>query len=212
MGLISRLSGSLAHKQTNKQLHSGACSPGISNGDYRRCFLKSEARFPLFKSCIRVVANLKSDLFVSRLFSEPTSRYFLLIGAADKDTAFTVLRASASMKPDAASAGYLPNDGKETFELRRLRHAYTVYQRRDEIVRILQRIADRNQYFFKSTLRSLKQSPSHCLSILRHSNQFVICHVALAILVHVPKFRFGREYSDALALRSTNIAFGLCLE
>lgn len=67
---------------------------------------------------IRVVANLKPDLFVSRLFSEPTSRQCLLIGAADKDTAFTVLRASAAMKSDAYSAGYLSNDGKQPFELR----------------------------------------------------------------------------------------------
>ena len=67
---------------------------------------------------IRVVANLKPDLFVSRLFSEPTSCQLLLIGAADKDTAFTVLRASASVKSDAASAGYLSNDGKQPFELR----------------------------------------------------------------------------------------------
>lgn len=67
---------------------------------------------------IRMVAYLKPDLFVRRLFSEPTSRQCLLIGAADKDTAFTVLRASAAMKSDACSAGYLSNDGKQPFELR----------------------------------------------------------------------------------------------
>lgn len=55
--VISRSSGRLAHKRTNKHLHSGACSPGISNGGYRRCFPKSEARFPynnrsLFDSCV----------------------------------------------------------------------------------------------------------------------------------------------------------------
>ena len=74
-----------------------------------------------------IITNFKTDLLMSRLLSEPTSREFLLIGAADKDTAFTVLRASASMKSDAASAGNLSNDGKEPLELRRLRHAYSVY-------------------------------------------------------------------------------------
>ena len=32
-------------------------------------------------------------------------------------------------------------------------------------------------------------------------------HFALAILVHVPKPRFSREYSDALALRSSKLRF-----
>ena len=81
------------------------------------------------------------------------------------------------MKPDAASAGYLSNDGKETSELRAHRHAYSVYQRRYDVIRILQRIADRDENFFESTFRSLKQSPSHGSPIRRKSNQFVICHV-----------------------------------
>ena len=72
----------------------------------------------LYQIQIRVVADLKPDLLMSRLLSEPTSSQSLLIGAADKDTAFTVLRARASMKPDAFSARYLSNDGKEAFELR----------------------------------------------------------------------------------------------
>ena len=93
----------------------------------------------------------------------------MLHGWWHKDTAFTVLRASASMKSDAASAGNLSNDGKEAFELGRLRHTYSVYQRRYEIVRILQRVTDGDEDFFESTFRSLKQSPSHCLSVLRHS-------------------------------------------
>ena len=80
----------------------------------------------------------------------------MLIVAADKDTAFTVPRASASMKPDAASAGYLSNDGKEPFELRRLRHTYSVYQRRYEIVCVLQRVADRDEKLLNPTFRSLK--------------------------------------------------------
>ena len=91
-----------------------------------------------------MVADLKTDLLMSRLLSEPTSCQILLIRAADKDTAFTVLRASASMKSYAFSAWNLPNDGKEPLELWRLRHAYSVYQRRYDITRILQRIADRD--------------------------------------------------------------------
>ena len=41
--------------------------------------------------------------------------------------------------------------------------------------------------------------------------KFICAIFARAILVHVPKLRFGSKYSDALALRSTNTAFGSCL-
>lgn len=95
------------------------------------------------------------------------------------------------MKSDAASAGNLPNDGKESLELRRLRHAYSVYQRRYDIICILQRVADRDEHFLKSTLRSQKQSPSHCLSILRHSNQFVVTHMCYKILLICFQCVFG---------------------
>lgn len=46
--VVSRSSGRLAHKRTNMQLHSRACSPGCQIGSYRRCFPKSivDARFP----------------------------------------------------------------------------------------------------------------------------------------------------------------------
>ena len=142
----------------------------LFNGKNTKNTLKESATFYLLG-----IANLKPDLLTSRLFSEPTSREFLLIGAADKDTAFTVLRASASMKPDAASAGNLSNDGKESLKLRRLRHAYSVYQRRNEIVCILKRVADRNQCLLKSLFSHFVQSPSHGSPIRRHSDQFVIC-------------------------------------
>jgi len=36
--------------------------------------------------------------------------------------------------------------------------------------------------------------------------------LARTILVYVSKHRFNSKYSDVLALRSTNIAFGLCIE
>ena len=38
------------------------------------------------------------------------------------------------------------------------------------------------------------------------------CPLARTILVYVSKHRFNSKYSDVLALRSTNIAFGLCIE
>ena len=45
MGLVSRSSGRLAHKRTNKQLHSRACGPGCQIGGYRRCFPLHVVRF-----------------------------------------------------------------------------------------------------------------------------------------------------------------------
>ena len=95
------------------------------------------------------------------------------------------------MKPDAASAGNLPNDGKESLELRRLRHAYSVYQRRYDIIRILQRITQRYQCLLKSLFSHFVQSPSHGSPIRRHSNQFVVTHMCYKILLICFQCVFG---------------------
>ena len=41
----------------------------------------------------------------------------------------------------------------------------------------------------------------------KHAMECNLCHFALAILVDVPKLRFSRDYSDALALRSAKLRF-----
>ena len=74
-----------------------------------------------------MITDLKTDLFVRCLFCEPTSRESLLAVGRYEYATFAVLRASASMKSDAGSAGDLSNDGKESLELGRLRHTYSVY-------------------------------------------------------------------------------------
>ena len=44
-------------------------------------------------------------------------------------------------------------------------------------------------------------------SLIERLMDFLCGHVALAILVHVPKLRFSSKYSDALALRSSKLRF-----
>ena len=55
----------------------------------------------------------------------------------NEDTAFAMFRQRTKMDPDACSAGYLAEDGKEPFELRALGHLHLVYQSRNKAVRVL---------------------------------------------------------------------------
>ena len=62
VGLVSRSSGRLAHKRTNKRLHSRACSTRILNGAIEDVFLKGRSpRFPLLFSVLLNVIEAKGE-------------------------------------------------------------------------------------------------------------------------------------------------------
>ena len=111
------------------------------------------------------------------------------------------------METDAGASGYLAEDGQETFELGRLRDCDAVDESRNEEIGVLQSVADGIEPFTSlaealvEIVRDAVEVSGDCLAVGSVANEFII-HVALAILVHVPKLHFGSKYSDALALRS----------
>ena len=79
---------------------------------------------------------------MSGLFGKPTSGEGLLHVGGDKDTAFTVLGFRAAVEADAGASGYLDEDGQGALELGGLGDLHFVNECRDEVVGILERVAD----------------------------------------------------------------------
>ena len=87
------------------------------------------------------------------LFGEETSGESWLVGRRDEDATFRMFGLGATMKSDAGSSGYLAKNRKEPFEFRAHCHPYSIDQRRNEKICILNGVADRSQYFLKAALR-----------------------------------------------------------
>ena len=116
------------------------------------------------------------------------------------------------METDAGASGYLAEDRQQAFELGRLRDCDAIDESRNEEIGVLQGVADGIEPFtglaeaLVKIMRDAVEVSGDCLAVGSVANEFIV-HIALAILVHVPKLRFSSKYSDALALRSAKLRF-----
>ena len=131
---------------------------------------------------IRMVAYFNPNLLMQMLFCQHSCRQSLLHMRRHQYASLAVFWVRPSMDAYPLSPGHSPQYRQQSFELRTHRHTHFIRQCRNQKIRIFHRITQRNQRLLKSLFSYFVQSPSHCLSILRHSDQFVICHNLCSLL------------------------------
>ena len=116
-----------------------------------------------------MVADFNPTLLPTPLLAQQFLCQGLLHMRRHQNAALAVFSFRSSMNTNPFSTRNLLQYRQRTLEFRTPIHSHTVRQCRYQVIRILNRIAHRYQYLLKSCLSRRVQSPSHSLSIRRHS-------------------------------------------
>ncbi len=92
-----------------------------------------------------IIDNFKAGLLVGRLLGVETGGKRGLVGGGDQYAAAGVFGLGAAMNTNACAAGDLLEDGKEAVELGAFGDRHLIDQRGDEVVSVLEGVADEVQ-------------------------------------------------------------------